>query len=200
MVTGVSEGFAPNLSSKASASGFSSSSIQTWGTRLRAATSLRRAASLEWREPIILRPRPVLIMYVRLARKISLGPPSGISAVDPSSLMLQKFLQAQVLLFESFCVFHSHVTVMPGLPPVARLLLFAPWIGQNKSVLPGVMLEPPVSARLREGPPDLVACGRVREINRGTELMLAVSRCRTHPIPHAYALSVSVNAFEREAK
>src|SRR5215218_5723992 len=69
MVTGVSEGFAPNLSSKASASGFSSSSIQTWGTRLRAATSLRRAASLEWREPIILRPRPVLIMYVRLARK-----------------------------------------------------------------------------------------------------------------------------------
>jgi hypothetical protein len=69
MVTGVSEGFAPNLSSKASASGSSTSSIQTWGTRLRAATSLRRAASLEWREPIILRPRPVLIMYVRLARK-----------------------------------------------------------------------------------------------------------------------------------
>ena len=30
---------------------------------------LRRAASLEWREPIILRPRPVLIMYLRLARK-----------------------------------------------------------------------------------------------------------------------------------
>src|SRR5215218_3760890 len=99
-----------------------------------------------------------------------------------SSLTLQKFLQAQVLLFESFRVFHSNVTVMPGLPLVAGLLLFASWISQNKSVLPGVMLEPRVSTRLCEGHPDLVACGRVREINRGTELMLAVPWCRTHPI------------------
>jgi hypothetical protein len=36
---------------------------------LRAANSLRRDASLEWREPIILRPTPTLIKYERLARK-----------------------------------------------------------------------------------------------------------------------------------
>src|SRR5918999_1307867 len=113
---------------------------------------------------------------------LTLDPPSGDSAVGRSSLMLQKFLQAHVPLFESFRVFHSHVTVMPGLPLVAGLLLFASWIGRNKSVLPSVMLKPPVSARLCEGHPDLVACGCVREIDRGTELMLAVSRCRTHPI------------------
>src|SRR3712207_6244467 len=42
-VTGVSDGFAPNLSSKAwAASGSSSSSIQECGSRLRAAISLRR--------------------------------------------------------------------------------------------------------------------------------------------------------------
>src|ERR687897_2237140 len=111
-----------------------------------------------------------------------LDPLSGDSAVGRSYLMLQKFLQAQVALFESFRVFFSHVTVMPGLPLVASLLLFASWMGQNESVLKGVMLEPPVSTRLREGHPDLVACGRVREINCGTELMLAVARCRAHPI------------------
>src|SRR5918998_3399097 len=94
--------------------------------------------------------------------------------------MLQKFLQAQVALFESFRVFHSHVTVMPGLPLVAGLLLLASWIGQNESVLPGVMLEPPVSTRLPEWYPEPVTCGRVREINCGTELMLAVARCRAH--------------------
>src|SRR5918994_5730051 len=44
MVTGVSDGFAPNFSSKASASWSSSSSIQTWGSRLRAANSLRPVA------------------------------------------------------------------------------------------------------------------------------------------------------------
>src|SRR5678815_5098230 len=36
------------------------------------------------------------------------------SAVGHSSLALQKILQAQVLLLESFRVIHSHVTVMPG--------------------------------------------------------------------------------------
>src|ERR671912_1912682 len=113
---------------------------------------------------------------------LTLDPPSGISAVGHSPLLLQKFLQAQLAPFESFRVFHSHVTVMPGLPLVAGLLFFASWIGQNETVLKGVMLEPPVSTRLREGHPDLVARGRVREINCGTELMLAVSRCRTHPI------------------
>src|SRR5215208_5896373 len=51
MATGVSDGFAPNLSSRASALGSSSSSIHTWGSRLRAANSLRRAASLERRDP-----------------------------------------------------------------------------------------------------------------------------------------------------
>src|SRR3712207_8802995 len=63
MATGVSDGFAPNLSSKASAEGSSSSSIQTWSSRLRAANSLRRVASLEWREPIILRPKPARIPH-----------------------------------------------------------------------------------------------------------------------------------------
>ena len=72
------------------------------------------------------------------------------SAVGHSSLALQKILQAQVLLLESFRVIHSHVTVMPGLPLVSGLL-FAFWIGQNKPVFPGVMLEPPVSTRLCEG-------------------------------------------------
>src|ERR671910_1607381 len=114
--------------------------------------------------------------------RLTLDPPSGISAMGHSSLLLQKFLQAQLALFESFRVFHSHVTVMSGLPPVAGLLLFASWIGQNESVLPGVMLEPPVSTRLREGHPDLVARGRVREINCGTELVLTVSWRRAHPI------------------
>src|SRR5215211_1340530 len=71
MVTGVSDGFAPNLSSKVSAPESSSSSTQTWGRRLRAANSLRRVASLEWREPIILRPTPILIRNERLARKVS---------------------------------------------------------------------------------------------------------------------------------
>ena len=93
---------------------------------------------------------------------------SGISAVGHSSLLLQKFLQAQLALCESFRGFHSHVTVVPRLPLVAGLLLFASWIGQNESVLSGVMLEPPVSTRLREGHPDLVARGCVREINCGT--------------------------------
>ena len=45
MVTGASDGFAPNFSSKASASWFSSSSVKTWGSRLRAANSLRPVAS-----------------------------------------------------------------------------------------------------------------------------------------------------------
>src|ERR671921_970150 len=45
MVTGASDGFAPNFSSKASASWFSSSSVKTWGSRLRAANSLRPIAS-----------------------------------------------------------------------------------------------------------------------------------------------------------
>src|SRR5918997_5133051 len=94
--------------------------------------------------------------------------------------MLQKFLQAPATIFDPFRALNSHVTVMPRLPLVAGLLLLASWIGQNESVLPGVMLEPPVSTRLCEGHPDLVARGRVREINRGTELMLAVARCRAH--------------------
>src|SRR3712207_3133006 len=96
--------------------------------------------------------------------------------------MLQELLQALAALFESFRVLHSHVTVMPGLPPVAGPLLFASGIGKDESVLPGVMLKPPIGARPREGHPEPVARGRVREINRGTELMLAVSRCRTHSI------------------
>src|SRR5215210_7078877 len=69
MITGVSDGFTPNFSSKASALGSSSSSIQTWSSRLRAANSLRRVASFEWREPTILRPMPALIPNERLARK-----------------------------------------------------------------------------------------------------------------------------------
>ncbi len=40
-----------------------------------------------------------------------------------SSRTLQKPLQAQVALFQSFRVLHSHVAVMPGLPLVAGLLL-----------------------------------------------------------------------------
>src|SRR5215212_10010147 len=95
---------------------------------------------------------------------------------------LQKLLQAQVALFDSSRVLYSHVAVMPGLPLVAGLLLFAQGIGQNISVLPGVLLEPQVSTRLREGQPELVACRSVREVDCGTELMLAVSRRRAHPV------------------
>jgi hypothetical protein len=70
MTTGVSDDLTPNLSSKApAASGSSSSSTQTWSSRLRAANSLRRVASLERREPIILRPKPALIPHERLAIK-----------------------------------------------------------------------------------------------------------------------------------
>src|SRR5215204_4463200 len=99
-----------------------------------------------------------------------------------SSLTLQKLLQAQLALLESFRVLYSHVAVMPGLPLVAGLLLFAPGIGQNEPILPGVMLEPQVSTRLREGHPELEACGSVREVHRGTELVLAVARRRAHPM------------------
>ena len=66
--TGVSDGLVPSLASSASAIG-SSSPTQTYGIRLRAANSLRRVASPEWREPMILKPRPTFIMYERLARK-----------------------------------------------------------------------------------------------------------------------------------
>src|SRR5215210_8581435 len=93
-------------------------------------------------------------------------------------LPLQKLLQAKVALLESFGVLHSHVAVMPGLPLVAGLILFAYRISQNEAVLPGMLLEPPVGARLREKSPDFVGSGRVREIHCGTELMLAVSRRR----------------------
>src|SRR5215210_8842850 len=80
-------------------------------------------------------------------------------------LPLQKLLQAKVALFESSGVLHSHVAVMPGLPLKAGLILFAYRIGQDKPVLPGVLLEPPVGARLREESPDLVARSRVRKIH-----------------------------------
>src|SRR5215211_2754680 len=78
-------------------------------------------------------------------------------------------------------MFYSHVAVMPGLPLVARLLLLPPGIGHNESVLPGVMLEPPVGTRLREGHPELIACGGIREVHRRTELVLAVPRRRARP-------------------
>src|SRR5918992_569866 len=51
MVTGVSDVSVPKLLSRASAPGSSSSSIQTWGRRLRVANPLSRVASLEWRAP-----------------------------------------------------------------------------------------------------------------------------------------------------
>jgi hypothetical protein len=90
MVTSVSDGFTPNRSRKASAVGSSSSSTQTWGSRLRAANSLRRVASLEWREPIILRPRPVLIPHERLARKYYRGD-TTISSRTHSAVIAARF-------------------------------------------------------------------------------------------------------------
>jgi hypothetical protein len=108
--------------------------------------------------------------------------PFEVSAVGRSPRTLQKLLQAQVALFDSSRVLYSHVPVMPGLPLVAGFLLLAKGIGQNKSVLPSVLLEPPVGARSREGHPELVACGSVREIHGGAELVLAVARRRARPI------------------
>src|SRR5215210_1282735 len=96
-------------------------------------------------------------------------------------LPLQKLLQAKAALSESSGVLHSHVAVMPGLPLEAGLILFAYRIGQDKPVLPSMLLEPPVGARLREESPDLVAGGRVGEVHCGAELMLAVPRRRAHP-------------------
>src|SRR5215212_7181024 len=102
-------------------------------------------------------------------------------AVGHRPFTLQELLQAEVALLESFRVLYSHKAVVPGFPLVAGLILFALGIGQNKPVLPGVLLEPPVGARLREKPPDLVGGGRVREVHCGTKLVLAVSRRRAHP-------------------
>jgi len=99
-----------------------------------------------------------------------------------SPRVLQELLQVLATIFDPFRVLNSHVAVMLGLPMVAALILFASWIGQNESVLPAMMLKPPVSDRPREGHPQLVARGPVGEVYRGTELVLAVARRRAHPV------------------
>src|SRR3712207_7837538 len=98
MTTGVSDGFAPNFASKVSALGSSSSSIQTWGSRLRAANSLRRVASLEWREPIILRPKPALIPHERLAIKDFRMMSERRSEEHTSELQSRQYLVCRLLL------------------------------------------------------------------------------------------------------
>src|SRR3712207_7301629 len=50
-------------------------------------------------------------------------------------------------------------------------IFFASGVGQDKSVLLRMVLKPPVSGRLPEGQPDLVACRRVREVHRSAELV-----------------------------
>src|SRR5215212_11089822 len=61
-----------------------------------------------------------------------------VSAAASSPRTLQELLQAQITLYETFCVLCSQVAEMPGLPPVAGLPLPSRGIGQNKPVLPGV--------------------------------------------------------------
>src|SRR5215216_5966164 len=108
--------------------------------------------------------------------------PSRISTSGCSPHTLKELLQAPATTFDPVRGLNSHVAIRPRLPLVAGLLLFASWIGQNESILKGLMLEPPVSTRLRERQPEPVARSRVRETNCGTELMLAVARCRAHLI------------------
>src|SRR5829696_2919875 len=107
--------------------------------------------------------------------------PFEVSAAGRSTHTLQELLQALAAILDPFRVPDAHVAVVPGLPPIAGPLFFASGVGQNEPVLPGVVIEPPGSARPREGRPELIARGRVREVHRCAELVLTVSRRGAQP-------------------
>src|SRR3712207_4396428 len=103
------------------------------------------------------------------------------SAAGQHALALQELLQAQAALYEAFRVLYAHVAVVPGFPPVAGLRLLADRVGQDETVLWGVVRQPPGSASDPEGLPELVAHPRVREVHCGTELVLAASGRGAYP-------------------
>src|SRR5829696_4164909 len=107
--------------------------------------------------------------------------PFEVSAAGPSTHTLQELLEALAAILDPCRVPDAHVAVVPGLPPIAGPLFFASGVGQTEPVLPGVVIEPPGSARPREGRPELIARGRVREVHRCAELVLTVSRRGAQP-------------------
>ncbi len=114
--------------------------------------------------------------------------PQRTLAVGYDSFADQKFLQAQTALCDPFGVFYPHVAVVPRLPLVASIGLLTARVGEDKTVLVSMARQPLSSGCVTERHLHLVVCLRVREVNGGAELVLAVpgrALIRSESAPYA---------------
>jgi hypothetical protein len=93
-----------------------------------------------------------------------------------------EILQAQTALCDPFGVFYPHVAVVPRLPLVASIGLLTARVGEEKTVLVSTASQPLSSGCVTERHLHLVVCLRVREVNGGAELVLAVPGTCAHQV------------------